>query len=53
MAKNKIESDLDLTHILKKLYEIDCLKLFLFDDDQLMVFNTFCSPVFQDNMLHD
>lgn len=33
MAKKKIESDLDLTNILKKLYEIDCLKLLLFDDD--------------------
>ncbi|CAD8168781.1 unnamed protein product [Paramecium octaurelia] len=50
IAKSKIEFDLDLTNILKKLYEIDCLKLFLFDDDQLMLFNTFCSPVFQDQM---
>lgn len=46
IAKSKIEFDLDLTNILKKLYEIDCLKLFLFDDDQLMLFNTFCAPVF-------
>ncbi|CAD8171699.1 unnamed protein product [Paramecium pentaurelia] len=50
IAKSKIEFDLDLTNILKKLYEIDCLKLFLFDDDQLMLFNSFCSPVFQDQM---
>lgn len=46
IAKQKIEFDLDLTNILKKLYEIDCLKLFLFDDDQMMLFNSFCSPVF-------
>ncbi|CAD8086147.1 unnamed protein product [Paramecium sonneborni] len=50
IAKQKIELDLDLTNILKKLYEIDCLKLFLFDDDQLVLFNTFSSPVFQDQM---
>ncbi|CAD8172451.1 unnamed protein product [Paramecium octaurelia] len=50
IAKSKIELDLDLTNILKKLYEIDCLKLFLFDDDQLVLFNTFSSPVFQDHM---
>ncbi|CAD8160788.1 unnamed protein product [Paramecium pentaurelia] len=50
IAKSKIEFDLDLTNILKKLYEIDCLKLFFFDDDQLMLFNSFCSPVFQDQM---
>ncbi|CAK56800.1 unnamed protein product (macronuclear) [Paramecium tetraurelia] len=50
IAKSKIELDLDLTNILKKLYEIDCLKLFLFDDDQLVLFNTFSSPVFQDQM---
>ncbi|CAK71937.1 unnamed protein product (macronuclear) [Paramecium tetraurelia] len=50
IAKSKIEFDLDLTNILKKLYEIDCLKLFLFDDDQLLLFNSFCSPVFQDQM---
>ncbi|CAD8156535.1 unnamed protein product [Paramecium octaurelia] len=50
IAKSKIQYDLDLTNILKKLYEIDCLKLFFFDDDQLVLFNTFCSPVFQDGM---
>ncbi|CAD8078855.1 unnamed protein product [Paramecium sonneborni] len=50
IAKSKIQYDLDLTNILKKLYEIDCLKLFFFDDDQLILFNTFCSPVFQDGM---
>lgn len=33
MAKAKIMSDLELTNIVKKLYEIDCLKLLLFDDD--------------------
>ncbi|KAM3140994.1 hypothetical protein pb186bvf_007005 [Paramecium bursaria] len=47
MAKQKIEQDLDLTNIVKKLYEIDCLKLLFFDDDQLILFNTFCQPVFQ------
>ncbi|CAD8086127.1 unnamed protein product [Paramecium sonneborni] len=51
LAKNKIQNDLDLTNILKKLYEIDCLKLLLFDDDQLLIFNSFSSPVFQDNMV--
>ncbi|CAD8174995.1 unnamed protein product [Paramecium pentaurelia] len=48
IAKEKIEYDLDLSNILKKLYEIDCLKLFLFDDDQLMIFNSFSFPVFTD-----
>ncbi|CAK77511.1 unnamed protein product (macronuclear) [Paramecium tetraurelia] len=52
IAKSKIQYDLDLTNILKKLYEIDCLKLFFFDDDQLVLFNTFCSPVFQDQMIN-
>ena len=33
MAKTKIEHDLDLSNILRKLYEIDFLKLYLFDDD--------------------
>ncbi|CAD8084753.1 unnamed protein product [Paramecium sonneborni] len=51
LAKNKIQTDLDLTNILKKLYEIDCLKLLLFDDDQLLIFNSFSSPVFEDNMV--
>ncbi|CAD8084711.1 unnamed protein product [Paramecium sonneborni] len=50
IAKEKIEYDLDLSNILKKLYEIDCLKLFLFDDDQLMIFNAFSSPVFTDQI---
>ncbi|CAD8180144.1 unnamed protein product [Paramecium octaurelia] len=51
LAKNKIQNDLDLTNILKKLYEIDCIKLLLFDDDQLLIFNSFSSPVFEDNMV--
>lgn len=41
MAKSKIMSDLELSNIVKKLYEIDCLKLLLFDDDQLKLFNSF------------
>lgn len=32
ITRNKLEIDLDLTRIMKKLYEIDCLKLLLFDE---------------------
>lgn len=53
MAKSKIQSDLDLAHIVRKLYEIDFIKLFLFDDDQLKLFNTFCSPIFEKNMINN
>ena len=32
-AKRKLEKDLDLIHIIKKLYEIDKLKLLLMNKD--------------------
>ena len=32
-SKKKIEQDLDLEHVLKKLYEIDKLKLLLMNED--------------------
>lgn len=53
MTKKKIEIDLDLENILKKLYEIDSLKLLLFDDDQLLLFNSFSTPVIQGKNLVD
>ena len=42
---------MDLTNIVKKLYEIDFIKLFLFDDDQLLLFNSFSFPVFYQSMI--
>ncbi|CAD8089648.1 unnamed protein product [Paramecium sonneborni] len=45
IAKSKIMSDLELSNIVKKLYVIDSLKLFLFDDVQLKLFNSFSEPV--------
>jgi hypothetical protein len=50
MAKEKLMSDLDLTSIIKKLYEIDCLKLLLFDEDQLLLFNSFSMPLLDINL---
>ncbi|EAS01174.2 transmembrane protein, putative (macronuclear) [Tetrahymena thermophila SB210] len=45
MAEQKIEQDLDITHILKRLYDIDKLKLLLLDEQQIQLFNTLAKPV--------
>ncbi|KAM3127580.1 hypothetical protein pb186bvf_020327, partial [Paramecium bursaria] len=50
MAQKKIQKDLDLANIVQKLYEIDFLKLYLFDDQQLILFNSFCCPILNDNI---
>ncbi|KAL4450896.1 hypothetical protein ABPG74_011738 [Tetrahymena malaccensis] len=45
IAEQKIEQDLDITHILKRLYDIDKLKLLLLDEQQIQLFNTLAKPV--------
>ena len=41
---------LDITHIVEKLYEVDKLKLLLMDEDQITLFNSLARPVLQ---VHD
>ena len=44
-VKEQITQDMDLSHLIKRLYEIDKLKILLLNKDQLTLFNTVYNPI--------
>ncbi|CAD8051934.1 unnamed protein product [Paramecium sonneborni] len=50
-SQNKIQQKLDITFILSKLFEIDKLKMVLFNDNQLKLFNYFPKPCVSDALI--
>ena len=52
-AEKRINQDLDISVLLKRLYDIDKFKLMMFKNDkhQLMLYNTLAKPVLSQNAI--
>lgn len=52
-AEKTYNEDLDLVNLMRKLHDLDKLKILLLDEDQLVLFNFLSKPVINIDMLNE